>query len=198
MAQKANQPIRWKERIGIMAIGHSFKQVEEWVFDFALYPAVIAWLGALKGGLVMTAFSASECLFLIFIYDRTKKDWFGFELVKEVRDGEEKQGRVVRFIQYLARKSNWLAFLVLSAYTDPFMTTVYMRKGAEAYNGLSRRDWGIFWGSVLVANLWWTTAMTFAVAGVRLFFHRLGFINRRRCYTSPPVFTLKTNYASVL
>ena len=43
--KSANQTIRWKERIGIMAVGHTFKRVEEFVFNYTLYPAVIAWLG---------------------------------------------------------------------------------------------------------------------------------------------------------
>lgn len=173
--KSANQPIRWKERIGIMAVGHTFKQVEGFVFNYTLYPAVIAWLGAVTGGFVMTALSALVCWLYILFYDWSKKDWLGLELLKEVRDGEEKQGFVARLVQWAARKGDWLVFLVLSCSTDPFVTTVYMRQGAEAYNGLSKRDWKIFWASVLVANLWWTIVVTLAVAGVRLILQWLGF-----------------------
>ena len=112
--KSANQPIRWKERIGIMAVGHTFKQVEGFVFNYTLYPAVIAWLGAVTGGFVMTAFSAFVCYLYILFYDWTKKDWLGLELLKEVRDGEEKQGFVARLVQWAARKGDWLAFLILS------------------------------------------------------------------------------------
>ncbi len=172
--EKANQPIRWRERIGIMAAGHTFKQVEEFIFDYTLYPAVIAWLGAVGGGLVMTASSALVCYLYVLFYDWAKKDWLGLELLKGVRDGEEQQGRVARLIQRAAQKGNWLAFLTLSCFTDPFVTTVYMRHGAEAYNGLSPRDWKIFWASVVVANLWWTGVVTLAVESIRYLLNWFG------------------------
>ena len=164
-----NQPIRWKERIGLAFIGHMGKNVEETLFDYLLYPAVIAWLGVAYGGLVMTALSALLCYLYILAYDWSGKDWFGFELAKEARDSEEVEGggRLWRAVQWATRKGDWAAFLALSMYSDPFFTTVYMRKGAGAYNGLSGRDWKVFWGSVIVANLWWTAAMTSVVEGIR-------------------------------
>lgn len=171
----ADQPMRWKQRIGILAVGHTFKRAEELVFDFTLYPLVIALLGAIVGGLIMTAFSALVCYLYILFYDWSKRDWLGLELLRELRDGEEKQGRVARLMQRAARKGNWLAFLALSCYTDPFVTTVYLRKSAETYNGLSARDWRVFWASVLVANLWWTVLVTSGVAGVRLLLSWLRF-----------------------
>lgn len=171
----ANQTIRWKERIGLMAVGYTAKRVEELVFDFTLYPAMIAWLGTVNGGLVMTAVSALMCYLYILFYDWAKKDWLGLELVKEMRDGEVQEGRIARFVQSVARKGNWLAFVALSLYTDPFVTTVYLRQDADAYNGLSPRDWKIFWASVLLANLWWTTLMTFAVKGIQFILSVFGF-----------------------
>ena len=95
-----------------MAVGHTFKQVEGFVFNYTLYPAVIAWLGAVTGGFVMTAFSAFVCYLYILFYDWTKKDWLGLELLKEVRDGEEEaKGFVARLVQWAARKGDWLAFI---------------------------------------------------------------------------------------
>lgn len=169
MAPEANQqePIRWKERIGLVFIGHGAKNVEETFFDYVVYPAVIAWLGMVYGGIAMTALSALMCWIYILAYDWSKKDWFGFELLKEARDGEEAGTRIGRIVQKVARKSDLAAFLALSVYSDPFFTTVYMRKGAAVYNGMSRRDWLVFWGSVLFANLWWTLAMTGAIEGIR-------------------------------
>jgi len=172
--KSAGQPIRWKERIGIMAVGHTFKQIEETVFDYVLYPAIIAWLGAVAGGLVMTALSASECYLFVLFYDWSKKDWLGLELLKKVRDGEKKQSRTARIVQRIAQKSDWLAFLALSYYTDPFVTTMYLRKGTEEYNGLSSRDWKIFWASVFVANFWWIVAVSLAIEGIRFLIHWLG------------------------
>lgn len=173
--ESTNQAIRWKERIGIMAVGHTFKQVEEFIFDYTLYPLVIAWLGMIIGGAVMMALSAFVCLLYILFYDWAKKDWLGLELLKELRDEEKKGSRTARFVQYVIKKGDTFAFFALSLYTDPFMTTVYMRHGANRYNGLSSRDWKIFWGSVLVANLWWIGVVSLAVEGIRYILSLLGF-----------------------
>ena len=163
----ANQPIRWGRRIGTGIVGHGFKQVEEFVFDYTLYPAAIAFLGTVVGGLVMTVFSAVMCYLYLLFYDWSKRDWFGFELLKEARDGEGGQGLIERLVRKIAKKGGWLAFLSLSVYMDPFMTTVYMRSGAEKYDGLSSRDWKIFWGSVLVANLAWTGIVSSGLALIK-------------------------------
>lgn len=176
MALKSvNQTIRWKERIGIMAVGHTFKQAEEFVFDYTFYPLMIAWLGTMIGGAVMMAFSALISWVYIRFYDWAKKDWLGLELLKEFRDGEEKRGYVARLVQRVARKSGWLAFLAMSCSMDPFMTTVYMRRGADEYNGLSSRDWKIFWGSVFVSNLWWTLLVSLVIEGIRFVLQWFGF-----------------------
>jgi hypothetical protein len=157
-----------------MAVGHTAKHIEEILLDFMLYPAIIAWLGAVKGGAIMMAFSALMCLLYLRFYDWAGKDLFGFELLKEVRDGGAKKGRFARFAQWVIQKGDWLTFLFLSCYMDPFMTTVDMRRGAGKYNGLSKRDWKIFWGSVVVANLWWTVLMTLAVTSARSILHSIG------------------------
>lgn len=161
------KPIRWYQRIGIIAVGHTAKYLEEVLFDYFLYPTVIAWLGGLTGGAVMMALSALTCLLYLRLYDWAGVDLFGFELLKEVRDGDDKKSLVARFTHWAMKKGDWLAFLVLSCVWDPFMTTVYMRRGVGKYNGMSSRDWKIFWGSVVVANVWWTLLMSLAVTSGR-------------------------------
>jgi hypothetical protein len=159
------RPDRWfashKERIGIVAIGHAAKHVEELLLDWLLYGAVVAtctarwgplW-GSLAGFSVMAPLSALVCLAYIRFYDWAKKDWFGFEALKEFRDETE---RARPLIARLMRLGNIPAFLALSVYGDPFMVTVYLRTGAEKYNGLLTRDWAVFWASVLVSNGYWT------------------------------------------
>ena len=47
-----------------------------------------------------------------------------------------------------------MAFVVLSLRYGPFITTACLRHGA--YNGLARRDWKIFLGSVVLSNAAWT------------------------------------------
>lgn len=167
MALEANQPIRWKERIGILAVGHTAKQLEEFFFDYTLYPAVIATMGMVWGGLIMTVLSGLVCYAYIRFYDWSKQDWLGLELLKEARDGEQMGSWLGRKVQAIAQRGDVAAFFAFSVYADPFVTTTYLRKGAGAYNGMTRRDWKIFFASVVVANLAWTGVVSSAVEAVR-------------------------------
>jgi hypothetical protein len=44
----------------------------------------------------------------------------------------------------------------LSIWSDPFITIACLRRGA--FNGMTRRDWRIFFSSFLIANGWWALA----------------------------------------
>jgi len=54
---------------------------------------------------------------------------------------------------------------VLSAKYDPFITTAYLRK--SAYSGMTRREWAIFFGSGLLANLIWIAICAGAIEAMR-------------------------------
>jgi hypothetical protein len=56
----------------------------------------------------------------------------------------------------ILQKSDPFVFLFLSIKEDPFITTAYLRHGK--FSGMSRRDWKIFMGSLLVGNAYWTLA----------------------------------------
>lgn len=165
-----------KERVGIIALGHTAKRVEEVLFDWLLYALVIAtcttilgpiW-GSLAGFAVMTPISALVCLAYIRFYDWAKKDWLGFELLKKSTNDVFRGGRLSRLVHRITQLGNVPAFIALSVYGDPFMVTVYLRRGAEQYNGLCRRDWVIFWVSVLVSNGYWTLRWTVIVELARI------------------------------
>ena len=170
---------RWflhhKERIGIVAIGLTAKRIEEGIFDWLLYGFVVAtcttilgplW-GSLAGFAVMAPLSALVCFSYIRFYDWAKKDWLGFETLKELRDETWHTGLFVNLVRRIARLGDVPAFLALSLYGDPFMVTVYLRRGARQYNSLSRRDWVVFWTSVLVSNGYWTLRWTVIVEVAR-------------------------------
>ena len=46
----------------------------------------------------------------------------------------------------------------LSIKEDAFVTVIYMRHGSHQYNGMTRRDWKIFFTSLAIANIYWTVA----------------------------------------
>jgi hypothetical protein len=132
-----------------------------------VYGAVNAWailkfepqLGAYVTFLIMAPISALICALYIRLYDHAKTDLFGFEAVKGIRDTTTVTGRWRNFLHRIIRLGDVPAFIVLNCFWpngDPFMATVYLRRESEKFNGLTRRDWDIFWASVLVANAYWT------------------------------------------
>lgn len=123
-------------------------------WDYILYPYVIWKLGAVHGGIIMMATSTLVCYFLLVFYDWSKKDWLGIETLKEFRE-EVGHSRARRLINWILNKGDIAALVLLSIQFDPFITTAYMRHGSYQYNGLSKRDWKIFFGSAAVANIYW-------------------------------------------
>lgn len=155
---------RHRHKIGLIAIGHTAKKIEEHVVDWLIYGVVITYFslkfGPLYGSIltfgVMTPLTAVLCLAYIRLYDWAGKDWLGFEALKELREEQSGGGFFAKLTYRLARHGGIVAFFALSIYGDAFMTTVYLRKGSHAYNGLSLRDHGIFWSSLIVSNAYWT------------------------------------------
>ena len=133
-------------------------------FDYALYPLVIWQLGPLAGGAIMALASLAFCLLLLRIYDRLGRDWLGLEFVKNLRHYAG-PSRWRRALARLVGRGDGLAFLVLSAKYDPFITTAYLRR--EAYRGMSRRDWAIFLASWLVANGFWIAVCAGGIEAAR-------------------------------
>jgi hypothetical protein len=164
--------LRHKERIGLIAIGHTGKRIEEFLFDWLLYGVVVTqstlWWGSVWGAvgafLIMMPLSALVCYLYIRFYDWAKKDWLGLETLEELRESEAKAHWLVRHIIRWAKRGDAAMFFVLSFWGDPFITTVYFRRGSHLYNGLSTRDWKIFFASVVVSNAYWTLRWSVIVA----------------------------------
>lgn len=156
-----------KEQIGTIALGHTVKKGEEIFFDQFIYGAVSAYavstFGTVYGSLIvfmiMAPISAFFCYGYLRLYDWLKKDWFGFEAVKNVQH----QFSGNRWIKKFLELGDVAAFFALSVYADPFMVTVYLRKESNRFNGLTKRDYAIFWSSIFVSNAYWTLRWTVLV-----------------------------------
>lgn len=149
-------------RISILGVGYTVEAVLYYSFDYILYPFVIWQFGILKGGVVMTFLSLLVCYSQLRFYDWSKQDWLGIEAVKTVREYNG-ESAFRRSLAKLLQSSRFLMFVFLSIKFDPFITTLYLREGINQFNGLSRRDWGTFLGSVLIGNVYWTLAAYFGV-----------------------------------
>ncbi len=77
--------IKYRERIGIVGVGHAIITVVNHWFDLVLYPYVICSLGLTFGVTVMIAFALVLDVIIIYIYDKTKLDWLGIETAKDLQ-----------------------------------------------------------------------------------------------------------------
>jgi len=138
-------------RGGELSIGLTAKYLSDKAFDFLLYPFVIFKFGILKGGTVMTFFAFIANIMTMKFYDWSKRDWLGIEAIKNLKtyNGNKMIGR---FTSWILKRSAPVIFLFLSLRYDAFTTTVYLRKGK--FNGMGKRDWTIFMGSLLLSNLY--------------------------------------------
>lgn len=151
--KSANQPIRWLQRIGIFVLGFTANKAIVYWYDFTVYPSLIAHYGLAQGWLYAAVGSVVLCLATLWFYDLTKQDWLLLEAAKDVRDGQA-FGRIRKFFRALLHKGDALAFILLCAFKDAFIATVYMRKGDGNY-AMSARDWKIFWSSTVVSEALW-------------------------------------------
>ncbi len=146
-----------------LSTGLTAKYLSDKAFDYFLYPFVIFKFGILKGGIVMTFLSFIANLMTMKFYDWSKRDWLGIEAIKSLKtyNGNTMLGR---FTSWVLKRSDFVIFLFLSIQYDTFTTTAYLRRGK--FNGMGKRDWTIFMGSLLLSNIYWTLA---CFMGISLF-----------------------------
>lgn len=154
-------------QIGTIAVGHTAKKIEEYLFDWLLYGTVVYYCtqrwgsvwGSVYAFCIMAPLSAWLCEWYIKFYDWAGVDWLGFEALKEIRDIEHGNwfarltGKIMRF-------GSVPAFFALCVYGDPFMVTVYFRDRTRVYQGLSGRDYTLFLLAVVISNAYWTLRWT--------------------------------------
>lgn len=182
----------YKKRLGALAVGHTFYETTDHIFNYWIYIPVVALFGAVKGGFIMTAAAFLACYLLILFYDWTGIDWLGIEMLKESDFGPDFLKRksaksklahffwwpfhqIFRLVSWAQNKGGIIAFVALSIYTDAFITTVFLRR--DKFGGLKRKDWLIFMGSLIVGNFYWTLRSLIIILAAKFGFElvRLGF-----------------------
>lgn len=154
-------------QLGTFGVGIALKKVLDYGFDYVLYPSVLLYLGYGWGGLAMTIASIVVNLLFIRLYDWGQRDILLLERLKEIRLGGSSTGSSSLLLKAL-RRSDVVAFFVLSWIDDPAVVTLYLRRGCYQYNNLSRADWLVFIGSTAVANLSWIVSIGSVAEAVRL------------------------------
>lgn len=117
----------------------------------------------------MTIASVFLNLAVIRSYDWTRRDWLLLETLKELRHKERDSG-AGGTVAWLLRRGDVPAFFILSWIEDAIVVTLYLRHGINEFNGLSRRDWMIFWASTVVSNLFWILSLASIIEVIRWLF----------------------------
>ena len=151
---------------------HGILTASDAVFDHVLYPLVLAWLGNLAGGAVMTVASMIICATVLAFYEHGKVDWLGVDAVESVKEHGEGwvrrldsahwairaiawiPSRIFLLVLWAIKKSDIWAFIALSLYEDAFKTTAFLRKGK--FDRFGRKDALIFLASLVISNVYWT------------------------------------------
>ncbi|NTU66989.1 MAG: hypothetical protein HGB08_03635 [Candidatus Moranbacteria bacterium] len=154
-----------KKRLSIIGVGLSVNWITDHLFDFVLYPYVVLEYGMVKGGIIMSLASFLICWLIMLFYDWSKRDWLGIETLKEAREYRG-TSKLRLWIAKTVRNNRLFLILVLSINFDPFITTAYMRRGANRYDGMKSGDWMIFLSSWFIANLYWTVATYYGATAI--------------------------------
>ncbi len=160
--------------VGRWSLAHALIRLEEYAFDFLLYPFMLYRGGGLLVDAARGIFGGSPApsagywtgfgvlLFLsvlgnaayISLYDRFHTDWFGFEEAKRLAARWAGQTS----LHAAAMPARAAALLYFSIWHGPLFAVLSARP-ADRY-AMRAPDWGTFAAAVLIANLAWTGLVT--------------------------------------
>lgn len=125
----------------------------DYFFDFVLYYIMIRQFGPVVGGGTVMLLGLTIDLIILHIYDKSGKDHFGLEDLKNLRDYHgNNRWRV--WISKILKKGNLLAMAVLAFYSNPCLTTIYMRPKDEKRRKMNLKDAMVFSFSALIEISW--------------------------------------------
>lgn len=154
--EKAN--LKWIKKIGTWLTGGTFYYAFVWAYDYFFFAYILWQFGLFWGAIIIIIVSFLLDFFTMKFYDSMKKDWLAIETIKQAGlDKKDWFGKTVNWL--LNKKGIFLVFVALSMKCNPFIVTAYMRKGANQYNGMTKRDWFIFVLSSIFGNLYWIFIM---------------------------------------
>lgn len=164
---KASLPHRVIRRVKyafLFATGLVLRNAIDYPFDYVVYPIVLAWLGSVKGGIVLLILGVFINVLIIRAYDWSKTDWFLIEKLKSLQE-DSQQTIFIRLLKFF-RRSPIFTFLVLCL-DDPVTVTLYFRKGNHMYNGMTAYDWKIFILANIISNLYWIVGWSLVIEFVQ-------------------------------
>lgn len=142
----------WIKNIKLWGTGIGSYYIFSWAYDYVIVSFFLLYLGFLRGMIVVVILSMIVDYATMKFYDWFKKDWLALESIKKLEDKKDVIGKLFRFVR---GKGVVLTIIILSLTSNAFIVTAYVRKGINLYNGLSRRDWIVFFTSSILTNIYW-------------------------------------------
>lgn len=128
-------------------------------YDYIVYPFITYIFGKKLWLSFLVLFGTALILnyLLVLAYDYFKRDLFGFEEIKKLKeqahDPTIKKTWIQRRIVQFERYGSVPLFLFLAWY-DPFMAVLYKRRGND-FGGFSKRDhWTMFVATLFACLVW--------------------------------------------
>ncbi|MGB3921968.1 MAG: hypothetical protein WBL19_01630 [Minisyncoccia bacterium] len=149
------------KKVGIIAVSFTVVEALNFAFDFITYPLAIGYLGATKGGAIMTVLALGLNYGLVVFYNKTNRDWFGFEWLRLQKQEEAKSGPG-RILRHILHFGHWPAYVFLS-WQDPFKAFVFVRGRKAVGEKFNKADWAWFFGTNLLGNLIWIVIVSGAI-----------------------------------
>ena len=153
------------KRLGIAGAIVGLIEGQNQFFDYIVYPAVILWLGSIKGGLVMIGVALIINFLVVYWYRNTTQDWFGLEWLK-VQETIGATTRFGRFLQRLLRFGKWPAYIAISIY-DPAYGFIFLRGREGQGPKFKKADWFWFIITTVIANLVWILLVSGVIGAIR-------------------------------
>jgi hypothetical protein len=161
-------------RVAAWSIAHGLARLEAYLFDFVFYPYMLYaggpslahTLGAQGsrgagywiGFGILLALSGALNVFYVRLYDASRQDWFGFEALRD---------RAIswRVAEHAAAPLRIVVFVYLTVWENPLFATLWLRCRRDKF-AMSRQDWLLLGGAVVIANVGWTALVSAVARGV--------------------------------
>lgn len=141
------------KKISTVLIGRTIKEIYNHAIDYVIYPLVLLKFGYLYGLIIMIAITAIENLAWLFLYSKMKIDWLGYDFVTTVKSWAYTKKGIKKLIGKALKKSNAIAFFLLSVFRDSFETTTYFKHILDTNK---YKTAAIFISSLIIGNIYWS------------------------------------------
>jgi hypothetical protein len=151
-------------------------------YDRIIYPSLMLKFGDFWGGIVAAVGAILICMGFLLHYEFSKLTWISSteEILGTIASNLErieKRSAFLRAIFIVPRlllqltlsyveKRSVFGFILLSTQSDPFLTTSFFRQGRG--DGLKMKDWGRFFVSAIIANVYWIAYTAIILVPIRI------------------------------